>query len=531
MNNATIAAIALLMCMFCVIGGYYYSVIQKYYKFKKDFIQIYESEKSMQKKIHYKSTLLNLRDNHKIYIERIQSFNKEENKQIMDQVVKDYKTKNLEFEHNSYSSKIFNGFLEFLTEISTIPNFFDDVIKIIENTIEVKQNNTIFDMEISSQGKKTPARMARSLLLHIERTVREDNTIINQWFDGSIKNYELYINKKHDFLYNKYNRDRLIRMDRPLDGRIRPLDGPIRPLDDDPINTDIIKFMNYLKNSDPNTLELDDIKAELSPIEYPYANGVYRLLINVSNGNISRAYADRLPLSTEDINYLTRAIKIIVNPKTDIDETITYDTVIEIEPAVMYFNPTLTLRHNFSMKTEETTDSGSMKTKNVRFFSDGCYLNGNYQFDKYELTTPEIPDINTCGMSFEFCPIKLSDEVCIVTGGIRTRWFSVSYVNNNIVISRNQVEIISSETPIILNKWNRLDFYIIDNKLNLRLNNNNIAINNEFNAQTNLEDYDYVFTWTNYSNGSTFNGLIRNIKIYEPPIEGFTSGPGHYHYH
>ena len=187
-----------------------------------------------------------------------------------------------------------------------------------------------------------------------------------------------------------------------------------------------------------------------------------------------------------------------------------------------------------------------MRLQNTEFREDSLYLNGKYQYDD-EGGYVAIAELNrfnynefTFSLDFYSCEFtdQSTDDIRnlrtnILTGGISYRWFAIGWNNGLLELTFNNQRWRRSTPSLTLRsqEWYRV---ILSLNLLAPLKQAIVMLGKPESTPSdwkwkdiNLEDSfllnvvsdnvgsrDKSVTFTNYSNGNTFYGLVRNLQVY-----------------
>ena len=177
---------------------------------------------------------------------------------------------------------------------------------------------------------------------------------------------------------------------------------------------------------------------------------------------------------------------------------------------------------------ESTGNYTPINLVNAPFVNEGVYCNGIYIHsgenvaDYCLIETPPILDFNyqdfTISVDFNVSQYPQYDNMPVIIGGSSHRWIG-AHLN-----SRGEVGILYNNQnredcggQYNLDTWHNI-ISTYDGKTGKLLLDNNLLCEIAFSINTGGGERDKKILTTNYSNGTTFKGYIRNLKIYKAAI-------------
>jgi len=259
--------------------------------------------------------------------------------------------------------------------------------------------------------------------------------------------------------------------------------------------------------------------------------GVFRASISGEQGFITSGISEKKEITEAQIYGGERLLPLIaeslsVPPRKSLSRDMQIAHVAEKYSAIAHYrfdgNPNDSLGR-----------SAPFAMKNIQYSHNGLYLNGIYlipitEGEGYEaIATIKDLDYECFSVRLEFCSLEFDDmdnDRChILTGGSAYRWFGLRrtpHGNLELTLNNQEFRNVFHNSRIAARKWHEVicSVDIRNRAIKTMLDGSrldDIVLPDDLTLEVLSSEYeDREFTFTDYSNGTTFYGYIGDLQIF-----------------
>ncbi len=260
-------------------------------------------------------------------------------------------------------------------------------------------------------------------------------------------------------------------------------------------------------------------------------SGVFRASLSEEQGFITSGISEKKEITEAQIYGGERLLPLIaeslpVPPRKSLSRDLQIAHVAEKYRAIAHYrfdeNPNDSLGR-----------SAPFAMKNVQYSDNGLYLNGIYlipiaEGEGYEaIATIEDLDYECFSIKLEFCSLEFDDtdgDRChILTGGSAYRWFGLRrtpHGNLEVTLDSQEFRNVFHNSRIAARQWHEVICSVDIRKRAIKtmldgLRLDHVTLPADFTLEVLSSEYeDREFTFTDYSNGTTFYGYIGDFQIF-----------------